>query len=322
MCRPFQPIQAVQYVVWASCQYADHCSGTESDSHVIPASNIENLKFKLPTSGHCFNLHLFPVARRMLNVLRQQAKTSLRRTYATQGYVPPAAANRISPNFMPRFKPRPDTPTFYTGLPAYFESVNRLESAITTSRSILQNLELLPLPKFARDALPDSTPVWKAKDEMGTQVETKLTTARYRRLVSLLTQLEDYRKIAHTAGCLEVAEGIEEVVGLFQKDNRDAVLAGGKRKAVQFDKYGRSYTIGRRKESHARVWVIPVQTKTPPKAPAPAAEVNESQTDATAPNLTPFMPPRPLSNPADSTETVEVTTTNILINNVPLVQYL
>lgn len=222
---------------------------------------------------------------------------------------------------MPRFKPRPDTPTFYTGLPSYFDSVNKLESAITASRSILQNLQLLPLPKFARDALPDSTPVWKAKDEMGSQVETKLTTARYRRLVGLLTQLEDYRKIAHTAGCVDVSEGIADVIQLFQKDNREAVLAGGRKKPVQFDKYGRSYTIGRRKESHARVWIIPVQTKTPvtPTTPAPAAEVNELQTDATAPNLTPFLPPKPL---VDVNETIEVTATNILVNNVPLVQYL
>ncbi|KAK7692572.1 hypothetical protein QCA50_004202 [Cerrena zonata] len=256
----------------------------------------------------------------MFNVLRQQARIPLRRAYATQGYVPPASANHIAPSMMPRFKPRPDTPTFYTGLPSYFESVNKLESAITTSRSILQNLQLLPLPKFARDTLPDSTPVWKTKDEMGTQVETKLTTARYRRLVGLLTQLEDYHKIAHTAGCADVAEGIADVIELFQKDNRAAVLAGGKRKPVQFDKYGRSYTIGRRKESHARVWMIPVQTKaSSPATPLPLApEVNELQTDTTAPNLTPFLPPKPL---VEAKETVEVTSTNILINNVPLVQY-
>ena len=258
---------------------------------------------------------------RMLNVLRQQVRTPLRRAYTTQGYVPPAAANNIAPSMMPRFKPRPETSTFYTGLPAYFESVNQLESAITASRSILQNLQLLPLPKFARDALPDSTPVWKAKDEMSSQVETKLTTARYRRLVGLLNQLEDFRKIADTAGCLDVAEGIADVVGMFQKANRDAVLAGGKRKPVQFDKHGRTYTIGRRKESHARVWMIPVQHKAPssPPAPVPAAEVNELQTDANAPNLTPFLPPKPLADPK---ETVDVTSTNILVNNVPLIQYL
>ncbi|CAL1706847.1 unnamed protein product [Somion occarium] len=267
----------------------------------------------------------------MFNVLRQQARAPLRRAYATQGYVPPAAANNIGQSMIPRFKPRPVSPTFYTGLPSYFENVNTLESAITTSRNILQNLQLLPLPKFARDALPESTPVWKGKDELGFQVETKLTTARYRRLVGLLTQLEEFRKIADTAGCVEVAESIGDVTVLFQRENRDAVLAGGKKKPVQFDKYGRTYTIGRRKESSARVWMIPVQGKSQKPAAAaassvpsvqaplpPAAEVNESQNEATSPDLTPFLSPKPL---AKTEEPTEVTATNIIINNVPLIKY-
>ncbi|KAI0082065.1 ribosomal protein S5 domain 2-like protein [Panus rudis PR-1116 ss-1] len=264
----------------------------------------------------------------MFNVLRYQLKAPLRRSYATTAFVPPAATSEVAPAYL-RTKRRPASPTFYTGRPAYFDHVDKLESAITTTRSILRGLQLLPLPKFAWEAIPKPRPAWKEKEVMGNYIETKLSTARYRRLISLLNQLDEYRRISETAGCVEIAKGVAEVISLFEKDNKADVLERGKRKPVKFDEYGRSYTVGRRKESSARVWMIPVQTKssptptTPstPPSPTPSAvlaapEIHESE-PAEATDLTPSLP-QALTTPQ---EPVEVTSTNIIINNAPLIRY-
>lgn len=246
-----------------------------------------------------------------LQALKQPLRFgSIMRGYATQQtpYVPRASLNDVTP---PRFyaPTKPASPTFYTARAGYYDSLSTLEKAIHHSSSALRRLALLPLPEFAKQALPPLTPVWKTKVEMGTVLEGKLTTARYRRATALLNQLDEHRNIAETAGVSELAEHIAGILTLFERGNKSAVLARGKRKPVTIDEYGRSYTVGRRKESAARVWVIPV--KSPKSSSSAVVESTPSILDL---GKTPEV--------QNSTEaSIPVTVSEILVNNLPLATY-
>ncbi|KAF7792347.1 hypothetical protein EIP86_003383 [Pleurotus ostreatoroseus] len=262
----------------------------------------------------------------MFNVLRRRATVSAAATAAAaprpaararlstaSSFVPPDSLTDIdgAPPPPPTGRTKPASPTFYTGRARYFDQLVELEKAANATRQALKSLQLSPLPQFARDALPPLQPVWKDRRAMGDVVGAQLTNARYRRYLSVLNVLEANRNVANVAGVYELSEHISEIVEGFERANKEAVLAGGKRKPVRFDEYGRSYTIGRRKESTARVWMIPVKR---PAVEQPKAPVQNHKND----DVAPFLPI--LQEEAPAPKTV-VTTSNILINNTPLNEY-
>ena len=262
-----------------------------------------------------------------MNVARNVAwRSALRsRAYATAAYVPPASLEGLQRARAPPPKPKPESPTFYTGRANYYDQLLALENATRHTRTALQELQLLPLPKFARENLPPLRAVWKNKVDLAELMDANLTTSRYRRFVAQLNQLNDYRRLAEVAGHVQLAERIQHVLDVFERDNKEAILARGKRKPVKFDEFGRSYTIGRRKESTARVWVIAAQ-------PSPEDELVASSSASLEP-AAPSVPPAsstPAVGIAGFTEgplslapaPVKVPTTNILINNIPLAEYL
>lgn len=278
-----------------------------------------------------------------MNVSRQATRGALRfRQYATAAYVPPASMagfQRDRPPPPP--KPKPESPTFYTGRSNYYDQLLALESATKHTRTALQALELLPLPKYARENLPPLRPVWKNKIDLAELMSASLTTSRYRRFITQLNQLNEYRRLAEVAGHMELASRVQRVLDVFERNNKEAILAHGKRKPVKFDEFGRSYTIGRRKESTARVWVIATQTPpeetnvsssenenvdaaaaVPPDAPSAlhvdAAVPDAPSTSAPAEGIAGFT-----SGPLSLAPTpIKVPTTSILINNIPLAEYL
>ena len=257
-----------------------------------------------------------------MNVLfRRPARlriTLARATSTATPFVPPDSLQELKREFR-RVKIKPESPTFYTSRAKFHDQVNQLESAIQYSRSALTNLMLLPLPEFARAKLPPIQKLWKPKDHMSSAFGCRLTTSHYRRLTTLLAQLSEYQNIASTAGCHDLGKGISDVLQLFQRDDTAVVLARGKRKEVKFDEYGRTYTLGKRKTSSARVWMIPVEPKT----------------DATmAHTLLGLVPPQPASMPSSPSpassltrskgppkEPFKVTTATVLVNNMPLAEY-
>ena len=236
------------------------------------------------------------------------------RTLATTAtpYVPPASLEGVDPR--PRrsqVKAKPDSPTFFTGRAGYYDSIDSLENAIHHSQRALKNLHLLPLPVFAKEALPPLQTVWKSKEDMTNLLSAKLTTSRYRRVTMLLGQLNDHRRIADVGGYSELSSGLSTILEVFERDNKAAVLARGVRKPVKFDEYGRSYTLGKRKESAARVWIIPVKQQTT-SAPAPAAEAQATSSD--------FGTVDPISIAPEKGHAT-IPTTEILINGMPLSKY-
>jgi small subunit ribosomal protein S9 len=143
-----------------------------------------------------------------------------------------------------------------------------------------------------------------------------LTTARYRRMVAVLGDLEECARISSAAGHTTLAESIKPVLALFERHDKDDLLARAVRKHVPLDRYGRSHTVGKRKESAARVWMIPVRepTTTTTTAASPSSTSSNSNTDLLAPVVNDAFAPS-----ADAAASrVPVTPTTILINNVPL----
>jgi small subunit ribosomal protein S9 len=144
-----------------------------------------------------------------------------------------------------------------------------------------------------------------------------LTTARYRRVIAVLADLEECARIASAAGHTPLAESVKPVLGLFERQDKDDVLARAVRKHVPLDRYGRSYTVGKRKESAARVWMISVReptTNNTTNAASPVSTSSSSEADLLAPVVNEAFAP---SLDAAASR-VPVTPTTILVNNVPL----
>ncbi|KAI0663568.1 ribosomal protein S9/S16-domain-containing protein [Cubamyces menziesii] len=253
-----------------------------------------------------------------MNIAKQVAGGALRfRAYATAAYVPPASLEGMQRARPPPSKPKPESPSFYTGRANYFDQLLALEKAAKQTRTALQELQILPLPRFAQQNLPPLRGVWKNKEDLAELLEVGLNTSRYRRFIGQLNQLNEYRRLAEVAGHMELAGRIQRVLDMFERENKDAILAQGKRKPVKFDEFGRSYTIGRRKESTARVWVI--KAKEAASSSTAAAGQGEAQPSQDAPAVgIPGFTRGPLSM---APTPIKVPTTNILVNNIPLVEY-
>jgi small subunit ribosomal protein S9 len=140
-----------------------------------------------------------------------------------------------------------------------------------------------------------------------------LTTARYRRIIAVLADLEECARIASAAGHTPLAESIKPVLALFERPDKDDVLARAVRKHVPLDRYGRSYTVGKRKESAARVWMIPVREPTTEASP-----VVPTNSSPDADLLAPVVNDAFALSPDAAASRVTVTPTTILVNNVPL----
>jgi small subunit ribosomal protein S9 len=142
-----------------------------------------------------------------------------------------------------------------------------------------------------------------------------LTTARYRRMIAVLADLEECARIASTAGHAALADTIYPVLALFERHDKENVLSRTVRKHAPLDRYGRSYAVGKRKESAARVWMIPVRE--PPAFPVPSTATDSSTRTSDADLLAPVVEDAFEPSPAASSR-VPVTMTTILVNNVPL----
>ncbi|KAI9572310.1 ribosomal protein S9/S16-domain-containing protein [Boletus coccyginus] len=234
-------------------------------------------------------------------------------THTVKPFVPPASLATQGfedPHFSQRV--RPPTPTFYTTRSDYHEVIGGLQDAINSTRATLKSLHLYPLPKFALDALPPAQPAWADRADMGAELNVTLSAGMYRQLVLSLKELELYHRIAKTAGITDLQEYLGELMGSFESTKQ--VEARERRilkqamvgKRAKLDTYGRSYTVGRRKTSTARVWMIKVQDN------AKVQETNTAEDEPTASVSTLLSPSVKVPSPP---------TTSVLINSVPISEY-
>ncbi|KIM91915.1 hypothetical protein PILCRDRAFT_809909 [Piloderma croceum F 1598] len=242
----------------------------------------------------------------------------LRRCYSATTFVPPSSLkdfqHRSTPHSNADPRPRPESPAFYTGRAQYNDQIISLQSSLQYSRSALTSLHLLPLPKFARDSLPPPTSDWKHKRDLQVFMQCHLSMANYRYILKMLQELNEYRRIAETAGCDELESKMAAILDLFKKG--DGGVSKGK-KLAKVDEFGRSYTLGRRKTSTARVWMI--RAKQPPTPAAPLESLEQQLQDISSPFK--------LTTPSESLDQIlnppplPVNLSQILINNLPLSKY-
>jgi len=249
----------------------------------------------------------------------------LHRTFVTsQPFVPPASLLQatshdplddhlsLSHRGLPQ---RPPTPTFYTTRSDYYEIVGGLQDAIHSTRTTLKSLHLYPLPKFALDALPPAYPAWADRADMGAELGVKLSAGMYRQLILELKELELYHRITGSAGITELRDFLGELIGSFESTKQ--VEARERRvmkqamvgKRAKLDEYGRSYTLGRRKTSTARVWMIKARNQDVGDSNA----VGEGQSTTPSTSVSALLSPSPKVPPPP--------TTSILINSAPISEY-
>jgi small subunit ribosomal protein S9 len=212
---------------------------------------------------------------------------------------------------VPQRKPPPASPSFYSGRAAYYDQLAQVESAVVHTRSALKMLQLLPLPKFAREALPTRPAVWKNAKEMGLDLQVTMTSSRYRAMTRLLGQLNEYHRIASAAGCEDLALRTSNLLNIFESPAKTAALTRGRRKTLYTDHLGRSYTFGKRKTSTARVWMVPVAL------PSEELEVVDLEKIASLDEAAALL----TSQPDRFHEPQRVPTSSILINNIPIGEY-
>ncbi|KAG9099915.1 37S ribosomal protein S9, mitochondrial [Ceratobasidium sp. UAMH 11750] len=227
-----------------------------------------------------------------------------RRSYATSSTTPFVPPSSLPTNFEPIAKsryPPPASPSFFTGRHQYNDSVSQLQDALNLAKRQLAAANFLPLPQGLRNSLPIGRTAWKNQEGIALAVGSRLKTSQYRHVLSLLGSLNALRSLAEVGKHQEVMNGLAQVLKRYERIDKDELLAMQK-KPVKFDSFGRSYTLGKRKESAARVWVIPTR----PIAAAALESTTEKEVSREL-SLAPRM--------------ADIPVTEILVNNVPFGQY-
>lgn len=231
----------------------DHRAAASQGSH-------PPLYYSLPTTGN-MQAESSRAALAASRLLRDVSKTQKRSYAISQAYVPTAASSRIVP-LPPRAKPT--LPTFFTGRPVYENALLELETLLESSRSKLRKEHIYPLPPSL--AVPTPRAAWLSAQDLSGTMATHLKTAQYRRITTLLNELAVVREIARRAEQPEVLATIGEALEAYERRDIQAQGADVGQKDGRIDALGRSVSVGKRKESSARVWMI--RTKSPAAAQA------------------------------------------------------
>lgn len=275
--------------------------------------------------------------------LRPMSHIMHARTYATAPFVPPRSLDTIDPkSFTATLLPRPKSPTFYTARSDFYDGIRLLEKALNASQCALREVHLFPYPDAAKNNLPPARFAWKKAEDLSRELGATLTTARHRRVLALLAQLDDLRRIALAGAEDDIATRISGLLEPFERPDKN--LSRGRRKPVVFDEYGRTYALGKRKESAARVWMIPVRSEVPevvqsglselqsqpqsqlaqPLAQSEAQLLAQPQAQPQAQPLVESDPePKPLTKviQVEAVPEVHATPSTILVNNLSLARY-
>jgi small subunit ribosomal protein S9 len=205
---------------------------------------------------------------------------------------------------------RPASPNFFTGRPALNDAIANLEISIKATQSLLRNAYIYPLPT-SLPALQAPRVSWHSAQTMSKAFKTELKVSQYRRVVTLLNELHQLRHVAEMAGSYDVVKMVDGAVGVYEREDRDHGK-DGKEGDKQVDEFGRSYAMGRRKESSARVWIIPAKgaagildQPADVRLTKPVSEGESPLTEEDSPS-------------SSSTPTEPISTSQILINHLPL----
>lgn len=89
-------------------------------------------------------------------------------------------------------------------------------------------------------------------------LRTNIRTNSHREIVSLLNEINALRHVANVSGRYELVSKLDEALKMYEREERETG-SEAKETGKKIDEYGRAYAMGRRKESSARVWMIPTK---------------------------------------------------------------
>ncbi|EPQ29232.1 uncharacterized protein PFL1_02987 [Pseudozyma flocculosa PF-1] len=173
---------------------------------------------------------------------------------------------------------KPASPSYYTGRPLYIDTILQLDSLYLSVRRTLTLAHVLPnnsgpppAPKTGRRNL------WLSRDKLATVVGTQLKASQYRQIVTRLALLARFRHLVaeHLAPAADdrhkrdVAAKFVETLARYMNEAAKEELESTGEKAFKngkgvIDQHGRAYARGRRKESSARVWLVPASSSSAP----------------------------------------------------------
>lgn len=201
------------------------------------------------------------------------ASTSAHPSPSQSSFLAPRLPPGSTPNALPT-RMKPASPSFYTAKPSYVDSMILLEDLARRTKRALE-LHAVPLDlqaaakgvNAARRSLS-----WPKLDEMGRKLGIPLKSGQYRHIVARLSALARYRYFVQEyladGSCGEQNRRLAvEVEQTLQNFNREGARADGQGELQHHasflsassgvDELGRAYARGRRKESSARVWIVP-----------------------------------------------------------------
>lgn len=217
-----------------------------------------------------------------------------RRAYSTATESSGSSGKTVSSTYLPSVsrRPKPTSPSFFTGAQSYNDKIIALEQARTLARRQLQDVRILPIPEELKTSLPSSPTAFKKRDEMSEAVEMpSIRPTQYKRLIKLLNEIHQLRGIAEVAKQWNVEANLTAVLEAFERSDKAALLArseGHMDPREKLDEFNRSYALGKRKESAARVWIIPTPPTTT-SAGVPESDAVGTDIQAAVPSSAPSL---------------------------------
>ena len=245
------------------------------------------------TQGYCYQTPSRPTmslastsALSAVRTLRSRLPPSLPslRLASTSSYSP-----RTDDAQPPSRPPRPAPPPFFTGRPRFSAELALLDSLLTQTQDTLRQAHIYPLPTTLPAPAAPAAVRWKQPDDTIGMFGGRIRNANQKQLTELLNELNRMRYLAQLGGRAELASRIE--VALEKYLDESAVRKVSTKEEATVDEFGRAHGVGRRKESSARVWIIPSLG---------ASAILDAPTDSTT-DATPIIP-----------------TSEILVNHLPL----
>ena len=132
-----------------------------------------------------------------------------------------------------------------------------LSNTLKTAQQSLRQDYIYPLPSTLPVLQPPRAS-WHSASTLSTMLRTNIRTNSHREIVGLLNEINALRHVANVSGQYELVGKLDGALKMYEREEREMGTETKESKS-KIDEYGRAYATGRRKESSARVWMIPTK---------------------------------------------------------------
>ncbi|WFD14242.1 37S ribosomal protein S9, mitochondrial [Malassezia arunalokei] len=183
---------------------------------------------------------------------------------------------RLQPPAPERLKPL--SPTYYTAKPSYMDTLHMIDQLTREVKRELEKACILA-PNAPPPASSGKPITWMSRDRLGSRLGLTLRASQHRSVTSRLSLLHRYKKVAADAflgtsplaagasthqrdlvhQIIEVLDSYADVRSTDADDGASTFVHTGTPSRGLIDERGVAYARGRRKVSHARVWLVRAQ---------------------------------------------------------------